>query len=571
MDVTAILPYQGCSFRSVPWRPKSSVNLRDTDIVFIRIGATSVSSSSSSNSKITYSDSLRKRFAFLSAQAAASPERLAASGGEASRRPYAVAQCTRDLPSERCRACLEALSANASAGLLAAAAAEGELKSLSCRLRYSFTAVTTTTRRMAQSVDYSPSSGRSHGSSSSSMVVVIIGAVAAVVILVVLLVCFMRKRAKHPFGHQRMPKITETEMPNQQQKVNYSSAIMQSERRFSYAQLLAATDNFSPERKLGEGAFGAVYRGDLPPPPPTTTTEQQPVGVSVAVKRILRVNERALQDYENEIRVIGALSHPNLVPFVGSCSDNGELLLVYQLVRNRTLDYHLHGSDAAAALLTWQRRYKIALGMASALSYLHSNQPRVLHRDIKPGNVMLDEEFNAKVGDFGLVRIIPADGASCPMTVFGSSSYIDPEYCTTGRASAASDVYSFGAVLLEIASGDAPAADEFATSRRRNAVVDRFRALYAGGGGGAAALVDAADRRLNGEFDEEQMERLALVGLHCVQFDHRVRPSSEEVLGYLQGRLPVPPLEIKVPRRGAETSSTSRHQQAVHSLISIVE
>uniref|UniRef100_A0A0D9ZW03 Protein kinase domain-containing protein n=1 Tax=Oryza glumipatula TaxID=40148 RepID=A0A0D9ZW03_9ORYZ len=359
--------------------------------------------------------------------------------------------------------------------------------------------------------------GSGFNTKSSSTTVVagsITAAIAVVAGVVVLLVCFMRKRAR--FNHHRLNRKTETliEMTMEEEVHNT--------RRFSYAHLLAATENFSDSRKIGQGAFGAVYKAQLM----NWTTP-------VAVKRTMRVadHERAARDYDNEIKVISKLSHPNLVPFVGSCDENGELLLVYDLIHNGTLDYHLHYANT---ILSWSRRYKIALGMASALNYMHGNHPRVLHRDIKPGNVMLDEEFNAKVGDFGLVRQVPIDKTSCPMTIFGSSRYIDPQYCSTGCISPESDIYSFGVVLLEIASGEIP------QCLKGNGLVEKFRRLYY-----SNSLLDAVDRRLNDDFDEEQMKRVILIGLLCVQFDHHMRPSSKEVLGYLEGRLPVPQLHIK--------------------------
>ncbi|EEC78802.1 hypothetical protein OsI_19060 [Oryza sativa Indica Group] len=304
-------------------------------------------------------------------------------------------------------------------------------------------------------------------------------------------------------------------------------------RRFSYAHLLAATENFSDSRKIGQGAFGAVYKAQLM----NWTTP-------VAVKRIMRVadHERAARDYDNEIKVISKLSHPNLVPFVGSCDENGELLLVYDLIHNGTLDYHLHYANT---ILSWGRRYKIALGMASALNYMHGNHPRVLHRDIKPGNVMLDEEFNAKVGDFGLVRQVPIDKTSCPMTIFGSSRYIDPQYCSTGCISPASDIYSFGVVLLEIASGEIP------QCLKGNGLVEKFRRLYY-----SNSLLDAVDRRLNGDFDEEQMKRVILIGLLCVQFDHHMRPSMARREALLfGGRVAAARAPVRLARRGVSAGA----------------
>uniref|UniRef100_A0A0D9WE42 Protein kinase domain-containing protein n=1 Tax=Leersia perrieri TaxID=77586 RepID=A0A0D9WE42_9ORYZ len=351
-------------------------------------------------------------------------------------RPYALVQCTWDLPSDRCKACLGTLSASASD--LFAIAQDGEQKSYSCRVRYS----------------------------NSSFTVV--------------------------------PLVTASQN---------------------------ATSYFSHEKKIGEGAFGVVYEAEL-----------KELKIPVAVKRILRVDERAVKDYKNEIRIIGTLSHPNLLPFVGSCDENGELLLVYELIPNGSLDSHLHDTNT---VLSWNRRYKIAFGMASALKYLHEHESDrfVLHRDIKPSNVMLDEEFNAKVGDFGLVKQLPANGTSHSMTlIIGPLGYIEPEYINTGKASKASDLYSFGVVLLELASGKRP---EYVQDNEQmvNTLVDKVGELD-----GRNELLLAADPRLDGNYDREQMVRVMRIGLQCVQPDRRQRPSSKQVHDYLTGKVSVPQL-----------------------------
>lgn len=298
-------------------------------------------------------------------------------------------------------------------------------------------------------------------------------------------------------------------------------------REFSYQELSAATSNFFKDRKLGAGQFGEVYRGELPDPlmPP------------VAVKRLTRQMEaRTRKDYVTEIMTLGRLSHRNLVKLVGWCQGGNELLLVYELVTNRSLDEHLHRSER---LLAWPERYRIVLGIGSAIEYLHTgDQNPILHRDIKPSNVMLDDDFEAKLGDFGLVRQIhPGHGSSLEGTVMiGTRAYMDPVCMSTNTASTASDIYSFGVLLLEIATGLMPTEVAGPGGLLSNTLISTVRESY-----GRGSVLEMADRRLNGDFDEGEMERVLLVGLLCVQQDRRHRPEIRIAVNMLSNlKLPSP-------------------------------
>ncbi|KAF7066143.1 hypothetical protein CFC21_072176 [Triticum aestivum] len=216
-------------------------------------------------------------------------------------------------------------------------------------------------------------------------------------------------------------------------------------RRFRYNEISRATRGFSDEEKLGEGGFGAVYRGFL-----------QDQGLHVAIKRVSKTSSQGRREYIAEVTIIGRLRHHNLVQLVGWCHKDDELLLVYELMTNGSLDAHLYNSTE---VLTWATRYQIILGMGSARTYLHQEWEQcVVHSDIKPSNVMLDSSFNAKLGDFGLARLVNhSSGAHTTTTLAGTKGYMDPAYAVTIRASAQTNVYSFGVVLLEIACGRRPA------------------------------------------------------------------------------------------------------------------
>ncbi|KAK9163451.1 hypothetical protein Syun_004353 [Stephania yunnanensis] len=192
-------------------------------------------------------------------------------------------------------------------------------------------------------------------------------------------------------------------------------------KKFSYRQLASATNNFSDERKLGEGGFGCVYKGFL-----------RELNLTVAVKRISRGSKQGKKEYITEVKTISQLRHRNLVRLIGWCHDKGEFLLVYEFMPNRSLDYHLFGKKAP---LDWTRRYKISLGLASALLYLQEEWEQcVVHRDIKSSNVMLDSNFNAKLGDFGLARLMDHELGPKTTGLAGTLGYLAPEYISTGKA-----------------------------------------------------------------------------------------------------------------------------------------
>nr|XP_051189881.1 L-type lectin-domain containing receptor kinase IX.1-like [Lolium perenne] len=203
-------------------------------------------------------------------------------------------------------------------------------------------------------------------------------------------------------------------------------------RRFSYDELAAATGNFSDDKALGRGGFGSVYQGFL-----------SGMNREVAIKRVSETSRRGWKEFVAEVSIISRLRHRNLVQLIGWCHGGNELLLVYELMHNGSLDTHL---------------YEIVLGLGSALLYLHQDtEQRVAHRDIKPSNIMLDASFITKLGDFGLARLINDGRRSHTTGMAGTLGYIDPESVLAGRASVESDVYSFGVLLLEVACGRRPA------------------------------------------------------------------------------------------------------------------
>ncbi|XP_051183532.1 L-type lectin-domain containing receptor kinase IX.1 [Lolium perenne] len=207
---------------------------------------------------------------------------------------------------------------------------------------------------------------------------------------------------------------------------------------------------------------------------------------------------------------------------------------------NASLDKHLHSSTNH--VLSWTDRYKISLGLGSAILYLHQEWEQcVLHRDIKPSNVMLDAEFGAKLGDFGLARLVEKGRRSLTTALAGTMGYIDPECAYTGRTNTMSDVYSFGVVLLEIASGRKPgvvdAQEEYAIPLAQW-VWERYD---------SGIFMDAIDERMRGKFDDQEAERMLIVGLSCCQLNSSLRPSIREAVSVLLFESPLPVLPARIP------------------------
>ncbi|KAJ8765716.1 hypothetical protein K2173_014838 [Erythroxylum novogranatense] len=298
-------------------------------------------------------------------------------------------------------------------------------------------------------------------------------------------------------------------------------------RRFSLNDLVSATRNFSDERKLGEGGFGAVYKGYL-----------ADLDITVAVKKISRGSRQGKREYITEVKVISQLRHRNLVQLIGWCHEGREFLLVYEFMPNGSLDSHLFGKKSP---LTWEARYRIALGLASALLYLHEEWEQcVVHRDVKSSNVILDSSFNAKLGDFGLARLMDHELGPQTTGLAGTLGYLAPEYISTGRASKESDVYSFGVVALEIVTGR-KAVDPI----EHNAEMSLLQWLWDIYGSENLSL--AFDKKLRADFNAKQVEHLMIVGLWCAHPNHSLRPSIRQAIQVLNFEAALPSLPKNMP------------------------
>ncbi|PIN26209.1 Serine/threonine protein kinase [Handroanthus impetiginosus] len=284
-------------------------------------------------------------------------------------------------------------------------------------------------------------------------------------------------------------------------------------KRFSYKDLPLATNNFSDERKLGQGGFGGVYEGHV-----------IDLDIPIAVKKFSRGSKQGKKQYITEVKIIRMLRHRNLVQLIGCCHEQGEFLLVYEFMPNGSLDYHLFGQRT--------------IGLASALLYLHEEwEQSVLHRDIKSSNVMLDSNFNVKLGDFGLACLMDHELGPQTTGVVGTLGCLAPEYVSTGKASKESDVYSFGVVALEIATGR-----KSVDRQLEKGLVEWVWDLY-----GSGQLISVVDERMQMDFEPKQVECLMIVGLWCAHPDRTLRPSIRQASRVLSFEADMPQLPTKMP------------------------
>ncbi|KAK5770869.1 hypothetical protein PVK06_047026 [Gossypium arboreum] len=340
---------------------------------------------------------------------------------------------------------------------------------------------------------------------------------------------------------------------------------------FDFESILAATNNFSEENKLGKGGFGPVYMGKFPG------------GEKVAVKRLSSVSGQGLEEFKNEVVLIAKLQHRNLVRLLGYCIKGEEKILLYEYMPNKSLDSLLFG-ESSSQQLDWATRFNIILGIARGLLYLHQDSRlRIIHRDLKTSNILLDAEMNPKISDFGLARMIQGKQTEAnTLRVIGTYGYMAPEYALDGLFSVKSDVFSFGIVVLEIISGkrnmrfyqvedDAPSLvgyvsrDDFKIGFLLHMALPSIAILNIWVQGWRlwqeGKALDLMDERAGSNCNESEFMRCVHVGLLCVQEVPSERPTMGDIVLMLSGtqssKLPIPKQPAYVIRRPLSATASS--------------
>ncbi|XVE78017.1 hypothetical protein DITRI_Ditri13aG0110400 [Diplodiscus trichospermus] len=286
---------------------------------------------------------------------------------------------------------------------------------------------------------------------------------------------------------------------------------------FALVELEKATSKFSSKRILGEGGFGRVYHGVMED------------GNEVAVKLLTRDNQNGDSEFIAEVEMLSRLHHRNLVKLVGICIERRIRCLVYELVPNGSVESHLHGVDKKKGPLDWDARLKITLGAARGLAYLHEDSnPRVIHRDFKASNILLENDFTPRVSDFGLAREATEGSQHISTRVMGTFGYVAPEYAMTGHLLVKSDVYSFGVVLLELLTGRKPV--DMSLPQGQENLVTWARPLLTSREG-VEQLVDPS---LAGTYDFDDMAKVAAIASMCVHPEVTNRPFMGEVVQALK-------------------------------------
>ncbi|CAM8899584.1 unnamed protein product [Rhodiola kirilowii] len=292
--------------------------------------------------------------------------------------------------------------------------------------------------------------------------------------------------------------------------------------RFSYKELKKATKNFLDKELLGSGGFGKVYKGVLPKSK-----------VHVAVKRIAHGSRQGLREFAAEIGIMGRLRHRNLVQLLGWGRRRGDLLLVYNYMPNGSLDKYIYENEAAQ-VLSWEERFKIIKNVASGLLYLHEGwEQTVIHRDVKAANVLLDSEMNGRLGDFGLAKLCEHGVNPSTTRVVGTLGYLAPELTKTGKPTTGSDVFAFGALLLEVVCGRRPI-------ERKRSGDEMILVDWVWGKWEEGAVLDVMDKRLRGQFDETEAIVVLKLGLMCSNDVGVGRPTMRQVVRYLEGEAALP-------------------------------
>ncbi|KAM2579624.1 hypothetical protein TB2_005023 [Malus domestica] len=432
---------------------------------------------------------------------------------------YTLGQCTQDLSATTCHRCFKIIIAQLPS--CCSGKQGGRVLFPSCNVRYEiypFYAQNGTAPEPAPG-DPPPKGKRKIPTLTvvANVVPISVSILAFIAVTVVLGYCFARRRA------------VRNNAPSQENGRDDTKTL--ESLQFDLGTIENATNKFSDNNKLGEGGFGVVFKGTL-------ANEQE-----IAVKRLSKNSKQGVQEFKNEVALVAKLQHRNLVRLLGFCLEGEETILVYEYVPNQSLDYFLFESKKRERL-DWSMRCMIIGGITRGILYMHEDSRlRVIHRDLKASNILLDENMNPKISDFGMARMFGVDDQTQGNTkrIVGTYGYMAPEYAMRGLYSIKSDVFSFGVLLLEIITGKKNFLGFHPTNGAPTLIGYAWKLWNEG------KLLELMDPLLKGLCSPNEFLRYVHIGLLCVQEDAKDRPTMSSVVLMLKSET----ISLSKPERPA--------------------
>ncbi|KAK4781889.1 hypothetical protein SAY86_015991 [Trapa natans] len=435
---------------------------------------------------------------------------------------YGLIQCTPDLSEDHCSLCLNDVIAKIDVSRTGM-----RILAPSCFFRYE------TYRFFDPVAEALQSGGKSNSPTPTVVIVIVVVAVIAVTVLILLgLAFYLSSRRRHGYSveEEAMDNISMAEIT-----------------QFDFDSVKEATDDFSEAKCLGRGGFGAVYKGKLSN------------GKEIAVKRLSRNSGQGEIEFRNEVTLLAQLQHRNLVRFLGFCLEGAERLLIYEFVPNSSLDQFLF-DPVKRRLLSWERRHKIIKGISRGILYLHEDSRlRIIHRDLKASNVLLDEDMDPKISDFGMAKLFDQDQTRAATNrVVGTYGYMAPEYALHGNFSVKSDVFSFGVLVLEIVTGQRNSSS--GNSDAEEDLISRAWRSWRDGN----LLIDPT----LSSGSRSEMARCIHIGLLCVQEHAANRPTMAAAVLMLNShsvtlQLPTQPAYFRYTASKSDISSAQGYSAQV--------